>query len=265
IIGYRLGWPMLPLIAPTLALFLGIWAMDFLDGRHERARRRTAQQTLARDVSPAVATRLLSGTDNRIGSARHQEASFLFTDIEGFTELSERLAPDTLASLLNDYLDGACKVIFEHEGTIDKFIGDGIMVVFNSPVLQADQAGRALRGALALDRYAQAFRSLRAAQGVSLGVTRIGLHCGAAHIGSFGSYQRMEFTALGDAVNTASRIEKANRVAGTRVCLSAAVVARHPDPLYLPIGQVKLPGKEQPLMLYTHATALDGGLGLARD
>lgn len=257
LIGYRFGLPMIPLIAPTLACLLAAWAMDFLDGRHERIRRHMVQQALSRCVSPAVAKKLLADPANLAVSARQQEASFIFTDIEGFTTLSEQLQSRRLAELLNEYLEGVCSIVFDHEGTIDKFTGDGIMVMFNAPVAQADHVSRAVRCALSIDRYAQSLRERYARQGIALGVTRIGVHCGTAQIGNFGSHQRIEFTALGDTVNTAARIEEINQTHNTRVCFSSAVVERYPDPFYIEIGEVVLRGKVEPIRLFTHADAIE--------
>lgn len=254
--GFRFGIPMLPLIAPTVSFLLTLWAIDFLAGRDERRRRRDVLGAFSRYVSPAIVRRLVTDPRALAIAGRVQPAAFIFTDIEGFTTLAERLDPAGISSLLNEYLDGACQVVFDHEGTIDKFIGDGMMIVFNAPLEQRDYLHRALACALALDRHAEAFRVRARERGIPLGITRIGLHAGPAQIGNFGSRHRMEFTALGDNVNTAARIEAANRQIGTRFCCSESVIKQLADPGLLPVGLMPLRGKQHPVKLYTHQETL---------
>ena len=197
------------------------------------------------------------------GSRR--EATFIFTDIAGFTTLSEALSPERLSEVLNAYLDGACKIVLDHEGTIDKFIGDAIMSIFNAPLDQPDHAARAVRCALELDAYAEAFRIRCNAEGVPIGVTRIGVHCGDSIIGNFGSTQRMDFTALGDTVNTAARTEGVNKYFGTRICCTQSVVDKAPSQSFRPVGDVVLKGKIEAVTLYNPVSAAEVNSGLLAD
>jgi class 3 adenylate cyclase len=169
--------------------------------------------------------------------------TFIFTDIAGFTTMSEKLTSEKLSEVLNAYLDGACEIILRHEGTIDKFIGDAIMSIFNAPIPQSEHAARAVRCALELDAYAEAFRIKANAEGVPIGVTRIGVHSGPAVVGNFGSHSRMDFTALGDTVNTAARTEGVNKYFGTRICCTEEVVAQCGQLPFRPVGDVVLKGK----------------------
>lgn len=261
VLGYAHGLPMVPLVAPTLAMALALWLTDLAIGRQERRQRQFVQGAFSRYVSPAVVRQLLDHPERLSISGQRQEATFLFTDIAGFTTLSESLESGSLSDLLNEYLDGACQIILRHEGTVDKFIGDAIMAIFNAPVAQVDHAERALRCALELDAYAELFRLTKNAEGIPLGSTRIGIHTGVAVIGNFGSVSRMDFTALGDTVNTAARTEGVNKIVGTRICCTHEVVARAPSINALPIGDVLLKGKHQAVRLYTlmdqHTAASD--------
>ena len=251
-LGFYYQWlPMLPVVAPTLALALSLWMMDILIGRAERRQRQFVQGAFSRYVSPAVVDRLVENPEALSVSGVRQEATFIFTDIAGFTTLSESLTSEKLSEILNDYLDGACAVVFKHAGTVDKFIGDAVMAVFNAPIPQPDHVPRAVQCALELDAYCEAFRERMNAQGISIGVTRIGIHTGLATVGNFGSHSRMDFTALGDTVNTASRTEGVNKYFGTRICATAEVVAQCPDLHFLPIGDIVLKGKTQPVRLFT--------------
>jgi len=257
ILGYSVGLPMIPLFGPSMALVISLWLTDLLIGSAERRQRRFIQSTFSRYVSPDVVKQLMSEPDSVRVHGTKQIASFIFTDIAGFTTLSEALPAETLADMLNRYLDGACAIILAHGGMIDKFIGDAIMAIFNAPIARADHAACAVRCALALDRYAEEFRRDCNRDGVPLGVTRIGVHLGPCVIGNFGSQARMDFTALGDTVNIAARTEGANKYFGTRVCCTEEIVAACPDLAFNCIGEVVLKGKQQATALYVPASGSD--------
>lgn len=254
-IGYAYGLPLLPVILPSLSFLFSLWMMDLLIGRAERKQREYVQGAFSRYVSPAVVDQLVNDPSAMAISGTRRDATFIFTDIAGFTTLSEQLSSEALADTLNAYLDGACAIILRHEGTIDKFIGDAIMAIFNAPIAQPDHAARAVRCAVELDAYAESFRKERNAAGIPIGVTRIGVHSGAATIGNFGSSSRMDFTALGDTVNIAARTEGVNKYFGTRICCTDEVVRQCPDMTFLPIGDVVLKGKQQAVTLWS---PLDG-------
>jgi adenylate cyclase len=176
--------------------------------------------------------------------------TFLFTDIAGFTGLSERLGPAALAPILNEYFDGACGVIFAAGGMVNEFIGDAILAFFNAPLDQPDHAERALAAARALDRFAEGFRRVQSARGIAFGATRIGVHTGSALVGNFGATQRFKYSALGDVVNTASRIEGLNKFFGTRACASQTTVAAAGDTRMRPVGSVTVSGKTEALTIF---------------
>lgn len=242
-IGFRYGLPMLPLVGPTLALALSLWMMDVLMGSAERQQRQFIQGAFSRYVSPIVVEQLVENPESLSISGERRQLTFIFTDIEGFTTLSEKLSAEKLSEVLNSYLDGACTIILRHGGMIDKFIGDAVMSIFNAPLPQPDHLARAVRCALELDAYAEAFRIKQNIAGVPFGKTRLGIHSGPAVMGNFGSQSRMEFTALGDTVNTAARTEGVNKYFGTRLCCTDVVAAKCPGMRFRPIGDVVLKGK----------------------
>jgi len=133
---------------------------------------------------------------------------------------------------------------------VDKFIGDAVFAIFNAPADQPDHARRAVQCALAIDRFSEAFRAEQHAKGIALGVTRIGIHTGRAVVGNFGSHSRMQYTALGDTVNTASRLEGVNKVFGTRMCVSEATRLHVDDIPFRPIAVIVPKGKTEPLGIY---------------
>jgi len=149
--------------------------------------------------------------------------------------------------VLNSYLDGMTAAVQKHEGTIDKYIGDAVFALWNAPVDVADYATKAVRCALDMDAFTEKFRAQMQAEGIPLGITRIGVHAGAAAVGNFGSKLRLSYTASGDAVNAASRLEGLNKTFGTRLCVSDAAKVLCHDIAFRPMGSVILKGKTEAL------------------
>jgi class 3 adenylate cyclase len=220
--------------------------------REARDRMRAAervQASLSRYFSPEVARRL-AASGHESPAAEWREVAILFTDVAGFTGFVDSIEPGLLAEVLNDYLARMTDVIFSLNGTVAKFIGDAIEVLFNAPDDQEDYVTSAVTCAIRLDQAAEAFRQLWAERGVTFGVTRIGVHCGPALVGNFGGGRFFDYTAYGDTVNTTQRIEAFNKVTGTRVAVSEAV-ARRASPFFgRPIGDVTLRGRSAPVTLF---------------
>lgn len=264
-VGYSRGIPLVPLLAPTIALLLALWLMDVIIGRAERKQRQFIQGAFSRYVSPAVVDQLVDDPTALSIKGDRREVTFIFTDIASFTTLSEGLTSEKLSEVLNAYLDGACAIILKYQGTIDKFIGDAIMAIFNAPIPQADHAERAVKCALELDVYAEEFKKAQNAAGIPIGVTRIGIHTGIATVGNFGSATRMDFTALGDTVNTAARTEGVNKYFGTRICVTEETVSACPNLKFRPIGDVVLKGKTKPVGLFSPVSEADAKTNVTED
>lgn len=208
-----------------------------------------AHASLSRYFSPELARRLAAGGED--GMAVHwRQVGIIFTDITGFTSLVESVVPEQLAELLKEYVGGLTEVVFSHEGTVAKVIGDAIQVLFNAPGEQADYAVRAIACALELDRWAETFRGRCQRKGIEFGATRIGVHAGPALVGNFGGERFFDYTAYGDTINTAARLEVANKVLGTRICVSDAVADAVPAFRGRTIGDLILRGRSQPLRVH---------------
>ena len=228
---------------------------EYKEMQRQRAQAELARATLSRYFSPSVAERL-SSTDGDVSpKGERREATFLFTDLTGFTGLVETTDPELIVELLNGYIDGMAQVVFAHDGTVMKVIGDAIQATFGAPVAQPDHAARAVACALEMDAFAEGFRATWQARGVDLGVTRIGLNSGDAIVGDFGGDAFFDYTAYGDAVNTAARLEAANKVLGTRICVSESVASRIDDFKGRPSGRLMLAGKTEPTLAYEPLTA----------
>ncbi len=142
------------------------------------------------------------------------------------------------------------EIVFAHEGTVAKIIGDAIHVLFGAPADQPDAATRAIACALALDARSQDYRNEWRAHGVPLGVTRIGVHAGPAIVGNFGGGRLFDYTAYGDTINAAARLESVNKELGTRICVSAAAAERADGFFGRPVGDLVLRGRREPMRAF---------------
>jgi adenylate cyclase len=205
----------------------------------QEARRR---ERLSRYHSPAVVDLVLQ--DDRASESilgQERDVTILFADIVQFTTLSEEIAADEVVRILNAFFGAMTNIVFEHQGTVDKFIGDAILVVFGAPLYQSDHAVRAVETARAMQAAVQdlnlqhlAPRPLR---------VRIAVHSGAAIVGDVGSPQRLEYTVVGDVVNTAARLQS-EVAAPDQVVVSRATLDRMPTPPAVePIGFIKVRGR----------------------
>ena len=217
------------------------------EARLRQADAERAHASLSRYFSPNLALSLASDANALAPGGERREIATLFSDIAGFTPLVESLDISQLASLLSSYLECMTEIVFAHEGTVAKIIGDAIHVLFGAPGDQPDAASRAIACALALDARAEDFRREWNARGVALGVTRIGVHAGPAIVGNFGGGRLFDYTAYGDTINAAARLEAVNKQLGTRICVSAAAVARAGAFCGRPVGDLVLRGRSEPM------------------
>jgi adenylate cyclase len=209
------------------------------------------RERLGRFLSPQVASRILAASDTQgsaLGDPEVREVSVLFADISGFTSVAEKMSPSAVALLLNDYLSRMTDVIFKYEGTLDKYMGDGIMAVFGAPLDMPDHAARAIKVALEMqDRIAEWNAERR--EGPELRV-RIGINSGKAVAGEIGSVNKMEYTVLGDTVNTASRLESSVAKPGSVVIGEQTRDGVGDEFECESLGRFSLKGKEKEVLAY---------------
>ena len=217
----------------------------------ERGERRRIRDAFGRYLAPQVIRRIETGeVPLALGGAR-REATILFSDIRGFTTLSERLTPEQLVSLLNEYLTAMTTVVLDHEGVVDKYIGDAIMAFWNAPVPQADHAVRAARTALGMRDRLETLRSEWAERNLPDIRVGIGLNGGEVVIGNMGSEQRFDYTAIGDEVNLASRLESLTKYYGVTILISEFVRRQLGEDFFCRrLDLVTVKGKEKPVAVY---------------
>lgn len=201
--------------------------------------------TFERFVPPSVVDRVLSHPEDlKLGGAR-QEISVLFADIRGYTSWSENAPPEKVVEMLNDYLSLAAEVILAWDGTLDKFFGDGLMAIFNAPKNQPDHVHRAADAAIALMKAADEMRSRR---GDDLSYS-IGVNVGEAVVGYIGTNRALNYTAIGDVVNTAKRLQEL--APAGKIWVEAAVIEYlGEDAQAQPLGEIKIKGRKKPAFAY---------------
>ena len=208
------------------------------------------RSTMARYMSAEVADQLLAaGEAELIG--KDQVVSVLFSDVRGFTKMAEALGARETVSILNAYFTDMVDVIFEHDGILDKYIGDAIMALFGAPFPKPEDPDNALAAANDMMRTLKEFNARQRAAGSHELEIGIGLSTGDVVVGNIGSVKRMEYTVIGDAVNLASRLEGANKFYGTRILLSDFTVGRLSAPALLrEIDLLRVKGKDRPVAVF---------------
>ena len=240
-----------PFVPPLAAAVIAGAIVALARWRKDSLTRKRLREAFGKYVSPTVVGQIERNQNALALGGERREMTCVFTDVAGFTTLCENLPADELITLLNRYLGGASKVVVDHGGTIDKFVGDAIVSFFGAPIERPDHAAAAIRMVVALDRFATDFVVTVAAEGTKFGVTRIGVHTGEATVGNFGGDVFFDYTAMGDTMNVAARLEGANKAYGGHVTISGDALAHAGGAIdgvvTRPIGRLRVKGRDEPL------------------
>ncbi|WP_313805766.1 adenylate/guanylate cyclase domain-containing protein [Sphingobium sp.] len=239
---------------PAFGWIVGWLAAFIIAGSAARAlsaeQRRFAQGALGKYLPADIAAEIMKDPDSLQLGGQKREIFVIFSDLEGFTKLSHAIEPEMVAKLLNRYLDMLSDVVLAHGGTIDKFVGDAVVAFWGAPISRPDDGERAVKAALAMHAAGEEFRRT-VPQGVPpIGMTRVGLHHGEAIVGNFGGEGRIQYTALGDSMNTAARLESANKQTKSAVLVSESAKDRSGLDIFRPMGNVVLRGRASSIGIF---------------
>lgn len=203
-------------------------------------------------VSPDLVKQIEKDPDKLVLGGEQREISILFSDIRSFTTVSENLSPPELVKLLNEYLSPMTRIVLEERGTLDKFIGDAIMALFNAPLDVPDHATRACSAALRMMNELARLNQIFSANGMNTLDIGIGINTGLAVVGNMGADIRFDYTAIGDAVNLASRLEGQNKYYGSHILVSGDTRRQINDERFIfrEVDKVRVKGKQQPIEMY---------------
>lgn len=239
----------LPLAGPCIGIWLAYTAQGGVAFVRERRQRRYIRHAFGKYMSDAVVEDLINHPEHLSLGGERRVVTVMITDLAGFTTLTEALPPQTLVGVIQDYFSGMCSAVLAHDGTITGMGGDSLMVLFNAPLRQDDHAHRAIACARALDAWSRNFAA-RQQLPAAFGPTRFGICTGEVTVGNFGGAHWFHYTAMGDAVNRAARLESANKVFGTRICVCVETTRACPDLAFRPIAEVVLKGKHEAVAVF---------------
>lgn len=237
--------------APEFAVLLSFTAASLLNYRFEGKQRRFIKSVFRRYLSPQVIDRILADPNLlRLGGEKREITSF-FTDLAGFTAISEGLSPEELVNLLNDYLSEMTDIILSQGGTLDKYEGDAIIAFWNAPLTQTDHALRACRAALACQKRLTELRpDFQSRYGQELSM-RIGINSGPAVVGNMGSRDRFDYTAMGDTINLASRLEGACKQYGVPIMVGEETFEQVKDQIVTKeVDLIRVVGRKKPVRVF---------------
>jgi adenylate cyclase len=241
-----------PVGPPALALVGFIVAVLTRFARDEW-RARMLRLSFEQHLAPEVVRRIVADPGAVRLRGEMREITALFTDIEGFTSMTERAEPADLVALLDAYFEAATRIITDHGGMIDKIVGDAIHAIFNAPLPLDDHPARAVASALALLEASETMRATPLGRQLRLGRTRVGIETGPAIVGDVGGSRKLDYTAHGNAVNAAARLEAANKDFGSSICIGPGTAARLDPESLRPIGKLVPRGQSQEVTVYTPA------------
>ena len=236
--GWALGWALAFAAIGTAARAIG------------SEQRRFAQSALGRYLPRDIANEIMRDPERLALRGEKKQIYAMFTDLEGFTKLSHAITPEQLSSLLNRYLDVLSETVLRHGGTIDKFVGDAVVAFWGAPIAREDDADRAVLAAIAMYEAGEVFKQGADPDLPAIGCTRVGLHRGEAVVGNFGGEGRIQYTALGDGMNTAARLESANKSLKTTALVSDEAKSQSTIDVFRPMGRIVLSGRSTPVMVW---------------
>ncbi len=241
-------------IPTILAATAAFAASAIVTAAETRARAAAIRHRFEQHLAPEVVQRIVDNPSSLKLSGEIRDITAMFTDVEGFTAMTERAGAQQLIALLDAYFDGVSAIISAHGGLIDKIVGDAVHAYFNVPFDLAAHHERAFDCARAILVFTRQFEQTPAAVTLAFGRTRIGIESGQAIVGDVGGGKKLDYTAHGNVVNSAARLEAANKTLGTSICIGPEAGVRLGPGRVRPIGRIELRGRSEPQQVYEPVT-----------
>jgi adenylate cyclase len=239
-----LSYPLLTI----LTIFLVVTLFNYF---FEGQKKRFISSAFGHYVSPQIVNQLMEHPERLSLQGEQKNLTVFFSDIRGFTSLSEKMTSEELGRFMNEYLTAMSNIVLESKGTVDKFIGDAVMAIWGAPLEDADHAANCVRAAFAMMEKLKSLQVDWGKRGVPEVAIRIGINTGVVSVGNFGSDQRFDYTVMGDNVNLASRLEGANKTYGTSIVISEYTKAALGKRFYCRmLDMVRVKGKDIPVLIY---------------
>jgi len=251
-LSFSRGLRDMTLIYPLMGIGLTYLASEAWRNLVVERKGRQLKKAFSNYVSPDLVKQIEKNPDSLVLGGEQRELSILFSDIRGFTTVSESLSPPELVTLLNEYLSPMTRIVLEERGTLDKFIGDAVMAIFNAPLDVPQHALYACRTAVRMLEELQRLNAGFAKRGMHTLDIGVGINTGAAVVGNMGADIRFDYTAIGDAVNLASRLEGLNKYYGSHILVSEDTFSQVPAGLFTfrEVDRVRVKGKQLPVVIY---------------
>ncbi len=246
--GWGAGW---------LAAFVAVGMAARAVGSEQK---RFAQSALGKYLPADIANEILREPERLALHGEKKQIYTLFTDLADFTQLSHAITPEQLSALLNRYLDLMSETVLRHGGTIDKFVGDAVVAFWGAPIERPDDADRAVQAAIDMYENGNAFVASAGEDIPPIGVTRVGLHRGEAVVGNFGGEGRIQYTAIGDGMNTGARLESANKSLKTTILVSGEAKRESTLDVFRPMGRIVVSGRATPVEVWEPVPRMDPAL-----
>lgn len=235
----------------ALAMFLPSLAIVAIKFMKEESQKRFIKSAFSYYLSPSVIDEIIKDPDSLGLGGEDREITIFFSDVKGFSTISEKLTPRELVVRLNEYLTEMTDVILKYNGTVDKYIGDAIMAFYGAPVLMPDHPVKACLAAIDMKKRLRELQEQWRKSGMEPIFARMGLHSGKATVGNMGSRTRMDYTVMGDAVNLASRLEGANKSFDTHAMISGSTYEGAKNEIDArQLGRIKVVGKQEAVPIY---------------
>ena len=246
LVGDRLIDPMMPSIGGLFVFMTSSVSSFALVSRREAHIRSRFEQHLA----PAVVKRIAENPGLLKLSGEKREITALFTDIENFTAMTHRAGPEQLVSVLDEYIEGMAAIVMKHGGMVDKIVGDSVHAFFNAPLDLSNHPQHAITCAQEMRIWAKGFQCRTGPSQIGFGRTRIGIETGVAIVGDIGIRSKLDYTAHGDSINSAARLEALNKRYGSTICVGPFAASQCTSTPFRPLGVTSLRGLDVPVEVF---------------